>query len=538
MIEISWLLLYAVTGLAAGVSSGLFGIGGGVVIVPVLVFSFLARDFSAEIIPHMAVGSSLAAIVCSMLSSALSHRRQGSMDFSLFLKLAPGMLVGVCCGGLLAGQLPGTLLLFVFAMVLSLVGLRMLLQWRPPVRSALPGRAPMFLAGSAIGAVSAMCGIGGGGFTVSFLDWCGVHIRRAVGTSAACGVPIALGGAIAFAFTGWGHPALPPDSTGFVYWPAVLPAALLSVLAAPLGVRLAHRLHSPLLRRAFAVLILTMGWLELYISLQRSTPFLYRGIDPVMLYLGPVAIHWYGVMYVLAFFLCWRLMLARSRRPDSPLKPEQAGDLVLYGALGAIFGGRLGYTLFYGFERLLAEPLWLLAINEGGMSFHGGLLGAVFAVWLYSGRRRLDTGRVLDLIAPAVPLGLGLGRLGNFINQELWGRPTEMGWGIIFAADPSRQVRHPSQLYELFLEGVLLYLLLNLYAASPRRPWAVGGFFLLGYGLLRFGAEFLREPDLHIGFQAFGWLTRGQLLCLPMALLGMFLMWRPEHRRPRAAEEN
>ena len=206
---------------------------------------------------------------------------------------------------------------------------------------------------------------------------------------------------------------------------------------------------------------------------------------------------------------------------------------MLYGAIGAVFGGRLGYVWFYGIEHLLAEPMWLFAINEGGMSFHGGLIGVLAAVWLYSMRRGLHAGRVLDLAAPAVPLGLGLGRLGNFINQELWGRATDMPWGVIFAADPSRQVRHPSQLYELLLEGGVLYLLLVLYAARPRRPWAVGGCFLLVYGLLRFGVEFLREPDLHIGFQAFGWLTRGQLLCLPMVLLGLFLVWRSN--RPRLA---
>ena len=537
MTEISWLLVYAAAGLAAGGFSGLLGIGGGVVIVPVLVFSFLAQGFPAEVLVHTAVGSSLAAIACSMLSSAWSHHRRGSVDFSLFLKLIPGLLAGVCLGGLLAGQLPGNLLLLLFALLLSFLGLRMLLQWHPPARrvSALPGRGPMLLAGGAIGTVSAMCGIGGGAFTVSFLDWCGVHIRRAVGTAAACGVPIALGGAIAFTFTGWGNPALPAASTGFVYWPAVLPAALCSVLAAPVGVYLAHRLYSPLLRRVFGAVIFTVGWVELFFSLQQSNPFFYRGIDPVMLHLGPVAIHWYGVMYMLAFLLCWRLLLARSRRPDSPLQPGQAADLVLYGALGAILGGRLGYVIFYGFERLAAEPLWLFAIGEGGMSFHGGLLGTIFAAWLYSRRQRLDTGRVLDLIAPAVPLGLGLGRLGNFINQELWGRPTDMSWGIIFAADPSRQVRHPSQLYELLLEGVLLYLLLTVYAARPRQTWAVGGCFLLAYGLMRFAVEFLREPDAHIGFQVFGWLTRGQLLCLPMVLVGMFLMWRPQ-RRFRAAE--
>ena len=153
-----------------------------------------------------------------------------------------------------------------------------------------------------------------------------MHIRKAVGTSAACGIPIALGGAITFAFIGWGHPALPPGTAGFVYWPAVLPVALLSLLAAPLGVHLAHRIDSLPLRRAFAILILCIGWFDLFVSAVRSGPFLYRGIDPVALYLGPVAVHWYGIMYVLAFFLCWRLVLARSRRPDSPLSnPQQAG---------------------------------------------------------------------------------------------------------------------------------------------------------------------------------------------------------------------
>ena len=178
MMDTAWLLVYAATGLAAGISSGLFGIGGGVVIVPVLIFSFLAQGFSAEVLSHMAVGSSLAAIVFSMLGSALSHRRRGNLNTSLFFQLVPGMVIGVCMGGLLAGRLPGLLLLLVLAVVLSILGLRMLLQWHPVTRHSLPGRAPMFLAGGAIGAASAMCGIGGGAFTVSFWTGAGCTYAR------------------------------------------------------------------------------------------------------------------------------------------------------------------------------------------------------------------------------------------------------------------------------------------------------------------------------------------------------------------------
>jgi len=250
----------------------------------------------------------------------------------------------------------------------------------------------------------------------------------------------------------------------------------------------------------------------------------YPQIDPVAIALGPVKVHWYGLAYLAGLACAWWLAVRRSKVPGATVQREQVDDLIFFGALGVVLGGRIGYALFYGLDKLEADPLWLLRVWQGGMSFHGGMLGVMLAMYLFARRRRIAVGALLDFVAPLVPFGLGFGRLGNFIGQELWGRPSDVAWAMIFPRDPLQLARHPSQLYECLLEGVLLGIILIWFSSRPRPRWAVSGLFSLGYGCMRFIVEFFREPDQHIGFQALGWLTRGQLLCLPMIALGIFLL--------------
>lgn len=262
----------------------------------------------------------------------------------------------------------------------------------------------------------------------------------------------------------------------------------------------------------------------------------YPDIDPVLLSLGPLKIHWYGVMYLLGFLAAWLLARSRSQRAWSPVRKDQVEDLVVWAAFGVILGGRCGYVLFYNFDKWVADPLWLFRLWEGGMAFHGGLLGVIVAMALYARRIGQSFFELADFVAPLVPIGLGLGRLGNFIGQELWGRPTESSWGMIFPRDPEQLARHPSQLYQFALEGLLLFGVLWWYSRKPRPIAAVSGLFLLCYGVFRFAVEFVREPDEHIGFDLFGWITRGQVLSLPMIAGGAAMMivawwW---HRRTRA----
>lgn len=272
----------------------------------------------------------------------------------------------------------------------------------------------------------------------------------------------------------------------------------------------------------------------------------YPAIDPVIVSLGPLAVRWYGLTYLAAFMVSWWLGNRQRRRGFPGWTPQQVSDLVFYGALGAVIGGRIGYVLFYAFEPLLRDPLVLLRIWDGGMSFHGGLLGAVAAMAWFG--RRSDKGfwQVTDFMAPLVPIGLGLGRLGNFANTELPGRMTDASWGLVYPcdADAIRSInmictgeweafaRHPSPLYQAFAEGVVLFGLVWLVAARPRPAAVVSGTFLAGYGALRFVTETFREPDAHIGFIAFDWLTMGQLLSLPMAIVGMLIVLWAMHRSP------
>lgn len=233
-----------------------------------------------------------------------------------------------------------------------------------------------------------------------------------------------------------------------------------------------------------------------------------------------IDVRWYGLMYLAGFATAWFLGNYRARRPGALLTADQVGDLIFYGAIGVIAGGRLGYVLFYGLDQWADDWLFPVRINEGGMSFHGGLLGVIGAMWFFARQHRLGAWQILDFLAPLVPPGLFFGRIGNFINNELWGRQTDLPWG--FKVDGV--VKHPSQLYEALLEGLVLFLILWFYSAKPRPLKAVSGLFLIGYGLFRSLVEFVRIPDAHIGYLAFGWLTMGHLLSLPMILAGVYLM--------------
>ncbi len=260
----------------------------------------------------------------------------------------------------------------------------------------------------------------------------------------------------------------------------------------------------------------------------------YPQIDPVAISLGPLKIHWYGIMYLIAFGAAWWLGRLRARRPGSGWTDEQISDLIFYGALGVVLGGRIGYTLFYNFSHFLSDPVSIFRIWEGGMSFHGGLLGVLVAMWLFGRKYRHSFFELTDFIAPLVPIGLATGRLGNFINGELWGQPTTLPWGMVFpGAGPLP--RHPSQLYEMFLEGIVLFIILWVYSSKPRPRMAVSGVFALGYGVFRFAVEFVRQPDEHLGFIAFGWLTQGQLLSAPLIVLGMVLLWLAYRHQPEQA---
>jgi phosphatidylglycerol:prolipoprotein diacylglycerol transferase len=213
----------------------------------------------------------------------------------------------------------------------------------------------------------------------------------------------------------------------------------------------------------------------------------------------------------------------RAARPGSPFSVLQISDLLFYGALGVVLGGRIGYVLFYDLPNFLHDPVLLFKIWQGGMSFHGGMLGVFFAMWLYGRQLRKGFFTVTDFIAPLVPVGLCAGRIGNFINGELWGRPTDLPWGMVFPYVDNLP-RHPSMLYEALLEGPVLFTLLWLYSNRPRPTMAVSGLFLIGYGCFRFLVEFVRQPDVQLGYLAFGWLTMGQVLSAPMIIIGIVLM--------------
>lgn len=251
--------------------------------------------------------------------------------------------------------------------------------------------------------------------------------------------------------------------------------------------------------------------------------FVHPQFDPIALQLGPIALRWYGLMYLLGFALIWLFGRYRIvRNPGGGWTQGDLDDVLFYGIVGTILGGRLGYVLFYKFGEYLTAPWKVFYVWEGGMSFHGGFLGVVIAMILFARRRRRDWLQITDFIAPLVPLGLAAGRMGNFINAELWGRPADVSWAMVFP-NVDGVARHPSQLYEFALEGVVLFVILWWFTQKPRPRGAASALFLIGYGVFRFGVEYTREPDSFLGFLALG-LTMGQWLSAPMILAGAALL--------------
>ena len=271
-------------------------------------------------------------------------------------------------------------------------------------------------------------------------------------------------------------------------------------------------------------------------------------LDPVAISLGPVKVHWYGIAYAVAFALAWWLGRLRVRAGRLPgVNQEALSDLAFYGMLGVVLGGRLGYILFYDLPAYLDAPLNVFKVWEGGMSFHGGLIGVVVAAAYWTRKHRLHFFDTLDFVAPLVPSGLFVGRIANYINGELWGKYTGTDWGVVFpATDPNvaalrldpaqlqvqfaagaldRFARHPSQLYEALLEGLVMFAVLWFVSRKPRPRYLVSGLFALLYGAFRFIVEFVRVPDQQLDYLFGGWLTMGQLLSLPLVLLGLFLLW-------------
>ncbi len=256
-----------------------------------------------------------------------------------------------------------------------------------------------------------------------------------------------------------------------------------------------------------------------------SQPYVVE-IDPVAFHLGPVQVHWYGLMYLLGFFFVAVLGEYRRRRGRLPVSRDALGDLLFYGMLGVIVGGRVWYMLFYAdIDWIWTAPQTLFKVWDGGMSFHGGLLGVLAAAWWWSRRQKLHFFDTMDFVAPLVPIGLGLGRLGNFINGELWGKPGDVPWAMIFPNAPDRLPRHPSQLYEMLLEGVVMFVVLWLVSLKPRPRYLVSGLFALLYGCFRFAVEFVRVPDPQLGY-LFGtqWVTMGQMQSLPLIAIGLVLL--------------
>lgn len=273
----------------------------------------------------------------------------------------------------------------------------------------------------------------------------------------------------------------------------------------------------------------------------------YPEIDPVAVSIdaftvfgktiGPLNIHWYGLTYLVGIGLAWFLASYRSRTRETVIGPRQVEDLTFYVAMGVVLGGRVGYMFFYNLEAWMSDPLLIFRTWEGGMSFHGGLLGVILAVLLFARKVQRNFIDVIDFVAPFVPIGLFFGRVGNFIGGELYGRVTDVAWAMEFPKDPGN-LRHPSQLYEAFLEGIVLFAVLFWFSSKPRPRATVSALFLLLYGIFRFLVEFTREPDAHIQFDMFGWMTRGQVLSLPMIVVGVGLLFWAYSKNHRTSPQS
>ena len=256
----------------------------------------------------------------------------------------------------------------------------------------------------------------------------------------------------------------------------------------------------------------------------------YPEIDPVFFRIGPLAFRWYGLMYLLGLGSAYWLIKSRAASKHIALPAQQLSDLIVFAAFGVFLGGRLGYILFYNLPFYLEHPLKILAVWEGGMSFHGGLLGTCLAIWLFCVKRGLPVWTIADLAAGAAPIGLGFGRMGNFINGELFGRATDVEWCMVFPQG-GQDCRHPSQLYEAGLEGILLFVILTIISRRPTPPGTIFWSFICGYGVARFFVEFFRQPDSHLGF-IFQWVTMGQILCIPMIAGGLYMIIRGYRTTP------
>ncbi|WP_367680697.1 prolipoprotein diacylglyceryl transferase [Candidatus Fukatsuia anoeciicola] len=270
----------------------------------------------------------------------------------------------------------------------------------------------------------------------------------------------------------------------------------------------------------------------------------FPNFDPIILSIGPISLHWYGLMYLVGFIFAMWLAIRRTNKPNSGWNKEEVENLLYTNFLGIFIGGRIGYVLFYNFEYFLNNPLYLFKVWDGGMSFHGGLIGVICVIIRFAQHTKRSFLQVSDFVAPLVPFGLGAGRLGNFINDELWGRVTiNTPWAMLFPSSHNIDItiastnskwqnifnqygllpRHPSQLYEMILEGLVLFILLNLFIKKPRPMGSVSGFFLISYGLFRIIIEYFRQPDAQIGLFN-GFITMGQILSMPMVLVGMMIM--------------
>jgi phosphatidylglycerol:prolipoprotein diacylglycerol transferase len=265
----------------------------------------------------------------------------------------------------------------------------------------------------------------------------------------------------------------------------------------------------------------------------------FPAIDPIAIEIGPFAIRWYALAYIVGIILGGRYLIVLAGRSGANVSREAIDDFVAWATMGVILGGRLGYVLFYKPGYYILQPQEIFYVWRGGMSFHGGMIGVLVAIYLFARRRKIPVLTLGDLVAAVTPIGLFFGRIANFINGELFGRQTDVAWAMIFPTDPDQNPRHPSQLYQAFLEGILLFAVLQIFARNRehwRHPARIGGIFLAGYSIARIVGEFFREPDAHLGY-ILGPITMGQLLSLPMLAAGLYLILRTVQTSPGAARK-